>query len=158
MNAQFDRQAVEEFIFFEARLQDQHRYDDWEALWAEDALYWVPAGNGDIDPETQVSYIYDNRRRISSRVRQLNTGKRHSQAPQSGLCRIISNLVIKKEDDIVTVECNFHLYESRHGELRPWAGTTTYKLRTTQDGFKLVTKKVVLVNAADAIANMAFLI
>ena len=158
MNAPIDRQAIEEFVYREALLQDEHRYDEWEALWAEDGLYWVPAGSGDIDPATQVSYIYDNRRRLASRIGQLNTGKRHSQAPQSGLRRLISNMVITQIDGLVQVECNFHLIEARRGELRHWAGRTTYKLRAAGDGFLMVLKKVVLVNANDPIVNLAFLI
>ena len=37
---------VEQFVYREARLQDEHEYDEWEALWTDDAIYWVPA-NGD---------------------------------------------------------------------------------------------------------------
>ena len=64
-----DRTQIEEFLFLEARLQDEHRYDEWEALWEDDALYWVPMKD-DADPERSVSYIYDNRARLASRIRQ----------------------------------------------------------------------------------------
>ena len=56
---------VAQFLFREARFADESRYDDWEALWTDDALYWVPAGGADIDPVSHVSVIYDNRNRIS---------------------------------------------------------------------------------------------
>ena len=36
---------IEQFLFLEARLQDTHAYDDWEALWTDDAIYRV-AANG----------------------------------------------------------------------------------------------------------------
>lgn len=42
---------VSQFLFLEARLQDTHAYDEWEALWTDDALYWVPANGHDTDPE-----------------------------------------------------------------------------------------------------------
>ena len=38
----FDRYAVEQFLYREARLADEQRLEDWLALWDEDALYWVP--------------------------------------------------------------------------------------------------------------------
>ena len=34
--------AVTAFIYKEARLQDEHQYDAWEALWTDDGVYWVP--------------------------------------------------------------------------------------------------------------------
>ena len=40
---------VEQFLFYEARLADEHRYEEWERLWTDDALYWVPANGDDID-------------------------------------------------------------------------------------------------------------
>ncbi len=33
---------VEQFLYREARYADEHDYDAWEALWTDDALYWVP--------------------------------------------------------------------------------------------------------------------
>src|ERR1700694_510736 len=83
---------VEQFLYREARLADEHAYDDWEALWTDDAIYWVPFGSDDSDPSTQMSVIYDNRSRISTRIKQSHTGKRHSQTPPSRLRRLISNV------------------------------------------------------------------
>src|ERR1700704_2446246 len=84
-------QALVAFVYREARLADEARYSEWESLWDDDALYWVPM-HPDDDPETRLSYVYDNRQRIKSRVAQLNTGVRHSQTPPSVMRRIISNL------------------------------------------------------------------
>src|SRR3546814_10188659 len=42
---------VTQFLYQEARLQDLHDYDGWEALWEDDAIYWVPANGHDTDPE-----------------------------------------------------------------------------------------------------------
>lgn len=152
-----DRVAVEQFLFHEARLQDEHRYDEWEALWDDDALYWVPMRE-DADPEREVSYIYDNRQRIASRIRQLKTGLRHAQAPQSKLRRTVSNIEIAPAGEDITVEANFILVESRRPTLTVWGGRTSYLLAPTADGFKLRRKTVLLVNCEQAIDNLAFLI
>ncbi|XSC44777.1 aromatic-ring-hydroxylating dioxygenase subunit beta [Bradyrhizobium sp. RDT10] len=89
--------AVTSFIYKEARLQDEHRYEEWEALWTDDGVYWVPANGDDIDPEKEMSIIYDNRSRISLRIKQLLTGKRHTQTPQSRLRRLVSNIELLDE-------------------------------------------------------------
>ncbi len=152
-----DRFAVEQFLYHEARLQDEHRYEEWEALWDDDALYWVPMREG-ADPAREVSYIYDNRARIASRIRQLKTGLRHAQAPRSKLRRTISNIEIAKAGDDIAVEANFILVESRRPVLTLWGGRTSYLLSASGDSFKLRRKTVLLVNCEQPIDNLAFLI
>src|SRR5215218_6525084 len=44
-----DIREVEQFLYREARFADESDYDSWEALWTDDGLYWVPAGNDDGD-------------------------------------------------------------------------------------------------------------
>lgn len=155
--SEVDRARVEEFIFHEARLQDEHRYDEWEALWEDDALYWVPIED-DADPSRRVSYIYDNRARLASRIRQLKTGRRHSQAPRSRMRRVISNIEITSEPGCVKVISNFILVESRRGAMVTWAGQTSHDLRLTENGFRMAAKTVRLVNNGEAMPNLAFLI
>ncbi|HEY1703848.1 MAG TPA: aromatic-ring-hydroxylating dioxygenase subunit beta [Trebonia sp.] len=145
------------FIYTEARLADEARYSDWESLWDDDALYWVPM-SPDADPATKVSYIYDNRTRIRSRIAQLNTGVRHSQTPPSVLRRTISNFeVTGTTDDTVTVASNFVLIEYRF-DTAIWAGRYVHTIRRGPDGLKLAAKTVHLVNAGGPIPTMAFLI
>ena len=156
--ANADRADVEQFLYLEARLQDEHRYDEWEALWAsEDTLYWVPMREGS-NPAHELSYIYDNRSRLASRIRQLNTGVRHSQAPQSRLWRLISNIEMAGDEGGIHVQSNFMLIESRRGLMTIWAGRTTHVLEPAEDSFKIRRKTVNLVNCEDAINNLAFLV
>lgn len=68
------RETVETFLFREARLADENRYDDWLSLWTEDVEYWVPANHDDYDPDEHVSIIYDNRERLQDRIARLNSG------------------------------------------------------------------------------------
>lgn len=159
VRAAVDRREVEDFLYREARLQDEGCYDEWEALWADDAHYWVPANGDDIDPSRQISIINDNRRRIHTRVEQLRTGERHTQVPPSRTRRVISNVEIESAagDEMVTGS-NFILVESRSGRLTTWAGRIQHTLRRENRGFALVRKKVMLVNNGDALPTLSFLI
>jgi 3-phenylpropionate/cinnamic acid dioxygenase small subunit len=151
--------ALVAFIYREARLADEARYSEWEALWDDDATYWVPM-SPDADPETQVSYINDNRTRIRSRVAQLNTGVRHSQTPPSVLRRTVSNFELVGEAPqagTVTVASNFVLVEYRFA-VTLWAGRYLHTIRRTADGLRLAGKTVHLVNAGGPVPTMAFLI
>ena len=150
---------VEQFLYREARLQDEQEYDEWEALWTDDAIYWVPAGADDIDPTQQMSIIFDNRSRIATRIKQLHTGKRHSQTPPSKLRHLISNVeLLGGEEDELEVGANFLVYESRERGVTMWAGRTEWTLRRTDEGLRIVRKKVMLVNNDRALNTLAFLI
>jgi 3-phenylpropionate/cinnamic acid dioxygenase small subunit len=151
--------ALVSFIYHEARLADEARYSEWEALWDDDARYWVPM-SPDADPETQVSYVNDNRTRIRSRIAQLNTGVRHSQTPPSVLRRTVSNFEVVSEArqaGTVTVASNFVLVEYRFA-MTLWAGRYLHTIRAAEGGPRLVGKTVHLVNAGGPIPTMAFLI
>ena len=154
-----DLRQIEQFLYAEARYADEHDYDAWEALWTDDALYWVPAGPDAADPARQMSVIYDNRSRISTRLKQLRTGKRHSQSPPSSLRRVISNVEILGTDGAdTTVGANFILAESRVRGTEIWAGRTTYRLRMVDGQIRLAYKKVLLVNSDQPLPTLAFLI
>lgn len=151
---------VEQFVYREARLADEGAYDAWEALWTDDALYWVPANGDDTDPQTQMSIIYDNRSRIATRIKQLHTGKRHAQTPPSRLRRIVSNVELLGDDEggDVLVGANFLIYESRQRGVTLWAGRCEYRLRGGDDGWRMAGKKVVLVDNDQALYTLAFLV
>lgn len=155
---------IAQFLYREARLADENDYDGWEALWTDDALYWVPSGGADVDPRTNVAIIYDNRSRISTRMKQVKTGKRYAQAPPSDLRRILGNIELLggRENALgttdVEVSANFLAYESRQRENQLWGGRTTYRLRRVDGEIRLAYKKVVLVDSDKPIPTLAFLI
>jgi 3-phenylpropionate/cinnamic acid dioxygenase small subunit len=76
-----EQHRVEQFLFREAQLIDQRRFAEWEELWYEEGIYWVPANGDDTDPDRDVSLIYDNRSRLHSRVERYASGKAFSQQP-----------------------------------------------------------------------------
>lgn len=160
----FDRFEVEQFLFREARFADENDYDSWEQLWTDDALYWVPANGADTDPASQMSVIYDNRNRISTRLKQIRTGKRYAQAPPSNVRRLLSNIEFRggkaNPDGGVDLEvvANFLLLDSRPRGTHLWGGQLTYRLRHTESGLRMSYKKVMLVDNDKALPTVGFLI
>ncbi|MBI3001595.1 MAG: aromatic-ring-hydroxylating dioxygenase subunit beta [Deltaproteobacteria bacterium] len=154
-----DRSQVEAFIYREARLSDEHCYDEWLSLWADEGIYWVPCNGGDTDPTREVSFIYDDRARLGLRVDRLKSGLAYAQKPKSLLRRVVSNLEIEAgESDEMTVHSNFILIELRKHLQNVWTGTTIHRLRWENGGFKIVMKKVILLNNDEEIPPMGFLI
>jgi len=158
-----ERSAVTEFLYIEARLADEARYAEWLALWTDDAVYWVPATTDpEADPEKHLSHIYDNRTRLDTRIKLLQTGHRYSQEPPSLMRRLISNVEVERvENGEFVAASNFILAElsvqAKH-EMHWWVGRTTHRLRLVDGALKMSQKKVVLVNAAEPLPNLSFLI
>ncbi|ODU66616.1 MAG: hypothetical protein ABT05_04930 [Lautropia sp. SCN 66-9] len=156
-----ERHELEAFVYLEAQLADESRYDEWEALLSDDARYWVPL-LPDADPERDVSIINDNRSRLATRLRQLRTGTRHSQAPLSVMRRMLSNLVFAaRGDGSYRVEANFvvHEYQTQSvNQLALWPGRVEYRLVRRDGQLRMALKKVMLVHASGPIPSLAFLI
>jgi len=158
-----EHRAAVEFIYREARLADEARYAEWLALWTDDAVYWVPATTDPgADPDKQISHIYDNRGRLETRVKLLQTGHRYSQEPASLMRRLVSNIeAAPAVNGELLVESNFALAElaiQAKRELHWWVGRTTHQLRRVGGELRMCRKKVVLVNAAEPLPNLSFLI
>ena len=156
------RRELEVFVYREARLADESRYDEWEALLADEVRYWVPVVQIDPDPEHDVSIINDNRQRLATRLRQLRTGTRHSQAPKSVMRRLLSNLMYAELDDgSYAVDGNFVIYEYQTqsvNQLNLWPGRVEYRLVRRGAELRIAMKKVMLIHASGPIPSLAFIV
>jgi 3-phenylpropionate/cinnamic acid dioxygenase small subunit len=153
-----DSHAIERFLFHEARLMDAHRLDEWLALWADDATYWVPCNDDDIDPLRNVSVIYDRRWQLLNRIQRIKeTLWLKEQAPR--LRRIVGNIEVESSSaEEIVVGSNFILAQLHHHRQTIWAGNTTHKLIPDRDRFRIRYKKVVLINNDEPLPNLLFLI
>jgi benzoate/toluate 1,2-dioxygenase beta subunit len=76
--------------------------------------------------------------------------------------RLVSNVEVTEADNgELVAESNFILAElavqAKH-EMHLWAGRTTHRLRRVDGALMMCRKKVVLVNAAEPLPNLSFLI
>lgn len=154
---------VSRFLYREARLADESRYLEWEALVEEDMVYWVPVGDGDYDINERVSITADNRGRLRKRIAQLMTGKHHAQLPVSRMRRVISNIEVERHPNggFLTWS-NFVLYERRlasTGLIEVWPGQIEHAIRRRPDGsLGMFLKKVKLVHGDGSLPSLAFII
>jgi p-cumate 2,3-dioxygenase beta subunit len=150
--------AIERFLYREARLMDEHRYEEWLGLWAEDGRYWVPCNDDDIDPARQVSIIYDDRERLQQRIERLLSGSVLAQDPKPRMRRLISNIEVESKGGDVVVQSNFILALARGEAQQIWAGRSIHRLARAGDGFRIREKKVLLINADQEMPLLQFLI
>jgi 3-phenylpropionate/cinnamic acid dioxygenase small subunit len=151
---------AEEFLYREAGLADDHRFDEWLALWTKDALYWVPCNEEDVDPKKQISVIYDDWKKIDERCYRLKGRHAHAQAPRSRLCRVISNvqLVDFDRERGGTVTSRFVLGEVRRNEQIVLLGKARHKLVRVDGDYKMKEKWVYLINNDTPMSNLTYIV
>ena len=151
--------AVTAFIYKEARLQDEHQYEAWEALWTDDGVYWVPANGDDIDPEKEMSIIYDNRSRIALRIRQLLTGNATARRRSRGCggwcptsnCSTSNPAAISRS----AATHGVRIQSARRHDL---GRAQRIPVAPCDGDLRMARKKVILVNNEKALFTLSFLI
>jgi benzoate/toluate 1,2-dioxygenase beta subunit len=143
-----DLRPYETFLIHEARLLDEGYFDDWLALFTEDARYWVPIQANQADPFETVSLMYDDRRLLETRVRRLSDPRIYSQEPRSRTSRTVTNVTQEPDAETpgVTVRSKFVLVEYRREDQRLFAGTYFHRLVGEGSAMRIAMKKVELVN------------
>jgi benzoate/toluate 1,2-dioxygenase beta subunit len=154
-----DEREAERFLYREARLMDEHQYDEWLSLWAQDCLYWVPCRHEQEESDYSVSVIYDRRTRLEDRIARLKSGEVLAQDPPPRMRRLLSNIeVTASTADEVTVDSNFMLIQARNSEQILWCGRSIHTLRRENSLLKISKKKVLLVNSEQELPPLQFLI
>ena len=144
----------EQFLYHEARLLDEQRYEEWLTLFTEDATYWVPLEQSQKDPHETSSLIYDDRTLLELRVRQFRHPRAHARAPLPRTVHQVGNVVAR--DLIVTSALT--VVEFRNETQRLWAGLVEHQLKRNGDSFRIARKRVDLVNSTGEIEGLAVLL
>jgi 3-phenylpropionate/cinnamic acid dioxygenase small subunit len=89
------QQEIEEFLYREADLLDERRYEEWLALVAEDVRYWMPIRrNVKVDDleGLDISWFDEGKETLTRRVRQIQTGIHWAEEPVSRISHMVSNI------------------------------------------------------------------
>ena len=144
----------EQFLYHEARLLDEQRFEEWLALFTDDATYWVPLEQGQQDPHETSSLIYDDRTLLEIRVKQLRHPRAHARAPLPRTVHQVGNIVVR--DLLVTSTLN--VVEFRNDKQRLWAGLVEHQLKRNGDSFRIARKRIDLVNSQGELEGLAILL
>jgi benzoate/toluate 1,2-dioxygenase beta subunit len=153
-----DRAPFEDFIIHEARLLDERRFRDWMGLFADDGTYWVPAVPDQQNPFDQASLFYDDRELMKTRVERLEHPRIHVQTPPSRTAHLVGNVVVEDAgagNGEYVVGSTLIMVEHRDDQQRVFAGRQHHRLRRHGDTFRIVQKRVDLINCDGAFEAMA---
>lgn len=139
-----------ELLHRECRYLDTRDWDAWLALYAPDAVYWVPAWRDEYmqtaDPDTEISQIFhDSRRGLEERVMRVRSGKSVTAQPLPRTTHFVSNVEARRDaDGAIAAEAVFmvQVYQPRSERLHSNFGRYELRLAAAGDGW-LISRKLI---------------
>lgn len=138
------KDALEAFVLREARLLDERRFAEWFSLFADDGVYWVPTRPDQRTPQEALSLFYEPRALLEMRVARLERTDMHAQSPPLRTMHHVSAIEVS---DGLEVRSALVMAEHREGTTRWFAGRVLHRLRRQGDDFRIVLKRVDLVDS-----------
>jgi benzoate/toluate 1,2-dioxygenase beta subunit len=153
-----DRRAIEEFLIHEARLLDERRFEEWRDLFADDGHYWVPLKPDQASPDGESSLFYDDKAIMDTRFERLRHPNIHAQTPPHRTCHLVGNVSVQNVDSSrreCTVVSSMIMTDYRMRTQRLFSGRVEHRLRQDDTGYKIVLKRVDLINCDDVFELIA---
>jgi 3-phenylpropionate/cinnamic acid dioxygenase small subunit len=150
--------ACADLLFNEARYLDEKRWEEFLALYLEDAEYWVPAWDNENettqDPQSEISLMYyADRSGLEDRVFRVKSGLSSASTPLARTCHMISNVQVARRDGGDSfVRSTWQTTSYRFKETHYFCGWYEHTLRPTDEGLRIARKKVIVIN--DLIPNV----
>lgn len=138
---------VRRLLATEAMLLDERRFTEWLDLWAPDARYWIPVDPELSDADDAVNHVYDDLTRLRARVARLLGPAAHTEEPPPRSTRVHGPPVLVATGELAHIVTPFVLTAHRQGATSLVSGRYHHHLRTSDDGLRIVTKRVDLIDA-----------
>jgi benzoate/toluate 1,2-dioxygenase beta subunit len=155
--AETDLRAIEQYLYREAMLLDEKRWEEWLALYTDDCFYWVPSVVNQKDPVNTVSLYAEDRMRMEMRILRISHPHAFSQDRPTRMNHIVGNVMLDPEGgrnlhggmrpkaDLV-IRSSVQILELRKDDQRLFGGTVRHWLRRVGDDWKIAMKRIDLVN------------
>jgi 3-phenylpropionate/cinnamic acid dioxygenase small subunit len=92
------KQDLIDFVVREARLLDEKQYEAWNALFTDDAYYWVPLVPDQQDGVNHTSHLYEDKLLRELRIERLKSPRAYSQQPPSRSHHLLQTPTVESFD------------------------------------------------------------
>jgi 3-phenylpropionate/cinnamic acid dioxygenase small subunit len=158
---------VEQFLYREARLLDERRFQEWLELFTDDLRYWMPVRSTryprrskaivPLDPDrheedelgkdTDVAIFDESKETLTRRIARLHTGMTWAEDPPSRTRHIVSNVEVEAAAAEVEIKVysNFVVFRSRAETEQDWyVGARHDVLRDVDGAWKIARRTIIL--------------
>jgi len=156
--------AVQQQLFYEARILDEERFDEWLSLLTDDIRYRMPVTERRFRKDRSAplafggGYIFDeNKARLGMRIGRLQSGLVWAEDPRNMVRRMINNIEIWQgaEANEAEVYSVVTIHRSRiDGEEKQFVAGRRDIWRETNQGWRLSVREMLLDTAVVLDSNM----
>ncbi len=148
-----------DFVYHEARLIDEKRFDEWYELFTDDALYWMPLTREQPIGEAHTSLFYEDKLLLKVRIERLRHPNAFSQQQPSFCQHVLQQpTVIASADGKSVLRTPFIYAEAQLDQQIILAGTVFHHLQGGAEGWKIQMKKIELLNREAALPSIQLLL
>ncbi len=155
---------IEQFLYLEARLLDERRFDEWLLLFADDIHYWMPTRynrlSRELDKEIsgpgEVANFDEDKRSLGQRVFRINTGMAWAEDPPSRTRHLVCNVWVRPAEgaDEYDVQSAFLTYRNRGDtEVDVWAGRRDDVLRRVGPGTWQIARRKITIDQSTILSK-----
>ena len=149
------------FVYHEARLLDEHRFDEWLALFAPDGRYWMPLEYDQTDRRLTASLMDKDLFLLRLRVERLKGNRTYSQKPKSRCHHVLQQPrvdIFDPDTDRYVTWTAMHYLETRLDQQDLYAAWATHELTAIEGSLRIAMKRVDLVNCDAAFGSIQLFI
>lgn len=150
-------EALIAFVYHEARLIDEKRFDEWYDLYADDCRYWMPLMRGQPQGAEHTSLFDEDKLLLKIRIERLGNPKSYSQAHPSWCQHILQAPRIESRDTAagtVVLRTPFMYLEYQQDQQEIYAGVAWHHLRCGGEKILIALKKIELLNCEAALPSL----
>jgi len=166
------KDEIEQFLYQEAELLDERRFEEWLDFLTEDIRYWMPMRRnvkfGELDREFtreghDINWFDEGKDTLVRRVNQILTGVHWAEEPLSRVCHSVSNIQILdatpslSQPTEVSIKCRFLVYRNRvETETDILVGKREDTIRNVNGQWKIAQRKIILDQNVLLAKNLTF--
>ena len=150
-----------DFVYREARLLDEKRFEEWWDLFADDARYWMPLTRGQPIGETHTSLFFEDKLLLKVRIERLQHSNAFSQQEPSFCLHVLQRPTVEEADaadDCFLTRTPFFYAESQLDTQIVLAGVVHHQLKSIGGVLKIQLKKIALLNCNAALPSIQLLL
>jgi 3-phenylpropionate/cinnamic acid dioxygenase small subunit len=149
--------ALVDFVYREARLLDEKRFDEWYELFTDDARYWMPLAREQSEDETHTSLFDEDKLLLRVRIERLRSANAFSQQQPSFSQHVLQQPSVEEADrraNHFVVRTPFLYAETQLDRQLLLAGTVWHHLAALDDVLRIRLKKIELLNRDAALPSI----
>ncbi|MEV8267766.1 aromatic-ring-hydroxylating dioxygenase subunit beta [Microbacterium sp. NPDC076911] len=152
---------VAQWLYSEARLLDNERWEDWAASCCDETILWVPIDSRTPNPGSDQALFLDDRRRLDERIWRFLDPNAWAVVPGGQVVRSVTRveawLDAKKTDEVLVSSC-LSIQHVRNQSTFSTAGHQVHRLRrATDNSWTLIQKTLLLPQLAAGTPHLGWL-